>query len=369
MSIERGYFMADQKLNKNKEQNTFKALVTTETKDDKNFITHHGKGTKAFTMARDKRKKINEPSQIAMYFIEENNEETTEIFIKKFDELRGSLGVNTDKLLTALTSKFTEINNHKDNNPDNLKIEIYLPFTEYGLLVGKDFIEKETETPEEARKERARISEAKKDFRNQLKKDLEILKHAEIKFKETFTVKGKHEPEHFDMSILGSNSVSVKSDVIYVALDKAFCRYLKKTPLTTLPKILWRIDGRQQNLWSLGVNMATHYSRANNQKQGTYNRLRVETLLKYSGLEKYEEIKRTKSWIDRLKNRLEGYLEQLKSTGFLVSWEYRLTNGELVPDDEVEHYCLTSYHTWKELRVHYDVLDSEFYQEQLKLGN
>lgn len=342
------------------------AIKKEQEEDEKVVVVHQGKGTKFLNTARDRHLELNKISGKASYV--DNTGETANVFIDKYREIKASLGVNTDKLLTALNGAFTNINNNEIASNSEYKNEVYLSFSKYAEMLGYDFNEKPTNTPEEAEKEKKRIKGAREKLANEIRGHLKILQKTTIKFEEVRSKRqynNKKTKETFNMSILGSNSVSPSKDSIFVALDTVFCRYLQGIPITSLPVKLFSVDARSENVWSLGYNMAIHYNKPNNKTNGSNNRLRVATLLKYTALQSYKEIKEKRySWEQKLKEPLENYLDKLVNYEIIDNWEYRDAKGELIPDEDLEIY-LTDYGKWKELRVYFDVIDSRYYETKL----
>lgn len=274
-----------------------------------------------------------------------------QLFMEEFDKVKRGLSINAHKLLILAMNEFNKINNF-EVTPDkgklslnNLRLGVHFSFTYYAELRGYDLSNKEQI----------------KELRKSVNRDLTILKKsASLRWEEN--IKGKN-VNFDDMSFFGR--VYLKGDVIYMELTQSFGLYLKMLTLTQYSPGLMLIDGRSPNAYAIGVKMCEHYNMDNNVFKGTYNILRVETLLKETNLPTYEKILSQRgSWEAKIKEPFETALDTLTQVGVLSSWAYAGKRGKVLSD--AEGYNITNYHEWADLRIKFELKNPKDQTERLE---
>ena len=269
------------------------------------------------------------------------------LIIKSLDTLSGTLGVSTHKLLSTAIAGFTALNHTgtgKDRSIREAKVAI--PLKEYAIQCGYDVEEHPTDTPEEAAKEAKRAKNALDNFRRKVKKDLELLYNASISWKEK--VKGK-EADFADIRILGGKGI--RAGYINLEFTMSLAEYLIQLPLSQYPQSLLILDERNDNAYNIGLKMAEHYSNDNNQIKGTAQLLKVKTLLEYTNLPPFSEVRaKRKSWEERLKEPFETALDALTACGLLEDWRYSHSKGAEMTDEEAN---FSTYEEWEEALVYF----------------
>ena len=100
---------------------------------------------------------------------------------------------------------------------------------------------------------------------------------------------------------------------------------------------------------------------------GTYNRLKVSTLLKHTNLPTIEKLKNEKynnsrQWPTRIKEPFEKALDAL--TGYVITnWEYVKPKGEPLTDEEA--YNITDYEGFIDLLVQFEIKDAPDHSDRL----
>lgn len=269
------------------------------------------------------------------------------LIIKSLDTLSGTLGVSTHKLLSTAIAGFTALNHTgtgKDRSFREAKVAISLK--DYAIKCGYDVEEHPTDTPEEAEKEALRAKRALDNVRRKVKKDLELLYNASISWKEK--VKGK-DADFADIRILGGKGI--RAGYINIEFTVSLAEYLIQLPLSQYPQSLLLLDERNDNAYNIGLKMAEHYSNDNNQIKGTAQLLKVKTLLNYTNLPKFSEVRaKRKSWEERIKEPFETALDALTGCGLLEDWRYSHSKGAEMTDEEAD---FSNYEEWADTLVHF----------------
>lgn len=287
-----------------------------------------------------------------------------ETVIREFQETKGELSITTSKLLFAGEQFFIQRNGTADLKAGRLDYKVVMDFGEYAERCGYD-IEAHTEkcaTAEEEKKETRRAANARKDFKDQLKKDLRIMSKTDT----SWTQKGGYAAGDFAcVKFIGSYAVKDGKIIFYI--DPAYGQYLMLLPFTKLPSGLWKIDGRDPNAFTLATKLSVHSNIYRNIEIGTANRLKVKTLLEWTNLSPIENIrKQRRNWTERIKDKFEEILERLHGTyGVLSSWKYTKANGEELTDAEAAA-LLDSYEVWEETNVEFVLKDAPDHSERMK---
>lgn len=315
---------------------------------------YHGKATDAMAIMSSRDAIID---QITGRATIDNGE--VKLAIQKFDKLQGTLGVNTHKLLSVGVATFTALNNYDKREDRAIQPAVTFSLAEYAKWLGYDVEEHPTATEEEALKEKKRVQRVLNEAQKKIKKELQVLQATTLTWEEK--VKGK--AGDYDSISLFSRT-AIRKGVIHMEFSLPMARYLVLLPITQYPKTQLRIDGRNQNAYALGNKFAEHFNMDSNQKKGTANRLKVETLLKVTNLPSYEQATTTRhSWLDRIKEPFETALDEVVRVGTLKDWEY--THAKGVPLTEEEATTITDYKTFTELYITYEMGDAVDHTDRL----
>ena len=266
--------------------------------------------------------------------------------IEDYQNLQGKLGVRTHKLLTYSVEQFTRINSRNTRQSTNLQVSFEIK--DYARLLGKDVDPHPDADPEQEEKRiRRQLNEVQKD----IAKSLAVLYAYSLSWEES--IKGK-QTAFADIRILGAKGITRRGTVI-MEFSGAMGNYLKSLPITQFPVTQYRIDGRNQNAYALGNTLAIHYSMDNNQRKGTANRLKVETLLKWCAdiptIEKV--IQNRNSWSAKIKEPFENALDEVTRAGTIKDWRYTHAKGVELTEEEARN--ITDYSTFKDLYITFEM--------------
>lgn len=283
------------------------------------------------------------------------------LIIKSLDTLSGTLGVSTHKLLSTAIAGFTALNHTGTGNDRSLReAKVAIPLKEYAIKCGYDVEEHPTDSPEEATKEAKRAKAALDNFRKKVRKDLELLYNASISWKEK--VKGK-DTDFADIRILGGKGI--KAGYINIEFTVSLAEYLIQLPVSQYPPALLLLDERNDNAYNIGLKMAEHYSNDNNQIKGTAQLLKVKTLLDYTNLPEFSEVRaKRKSWEERIKEPFETALDALTGCGLLEDWRYSHSKGAEITDEEAD---FSSYEEWVDTLVYFSLRNAPNHAPRLAI--
>lgn len=283
------------------------------------------------------------------------------LVINKFNELSGTLGVSTHKLLSKSIANFTALN-HTGQKRDLRTLRVAIPLKEYALQCGYDVEPHipDGATDEEIEKENKRAENALKNARRKIKKDISILVKSSVHWEEK--VKGK--AGDFDIAnILGRGGI--RNGYIQLEFTLSMGEYLLLLPITQYPVALLGVDERNPNAYTIGLKMAEHFNLDNNQIRGTAQLLKVKTLLEYTNLPTIEAMReQRRSWEERIKEPFETALDALTQCGLLADWRYSKSKGEELTDEEATTF--TSYEDWEEALVYFTLANAPDHTERLE---
>ena len=285
--------------------------------------------------------------------------EITTVF-NDYQLIKGKGFINEHKLLNTAIAIFTDQNDCNKSNKHATNYRVAIPLDAYLTALGRDIKERETHTPEEAAKEKKRIANIKKEERKKIRNSLEILRNQSLEWNEG--VKGSADKNFAVTSMI--SGFSIKNGYILITISPDFGDCLVKFPLTQYPIALLSIDARNSNAYNMGFRISNHYNNDNNQIIGTANRLKVETLLKYTDLPNITTVqKQRKSWEERIKDPFENSLDVLTREGFLEDWEYTRAKGIKLTDAEAMQ--IADYETFKNLYITFKLKDAPDHTERL----
>jgi hypothetical protein len=332
------------------------SITPADTTEPKPFISmYHGKATDVLARMSSKGAKINPITGSATIDSGE-----LKVVIQKFTDLRATLGVNTHKLLSVGVARFTALNNYNRKGETSLQYAVQIPLEAYAYSLGYDVLQHETDTPEEAEKEKKRASNALKDAKKKIRKDLDTLASMELTWEEK--VKGKA-GDYEALHIIGTRGI--RNGYINITFDPIMAQYLAKLPITQYPIALLRIDARNSNAYSMGLKFSEHFNMDNNQIRGTAQFLKVKTLLELTSLPAIEKVRAEgRRWEDRIKEPFENSLDALTACGLLENWEYSHSKGVTLTNEEATNWG--SYEKWENTLVHFSLKDAPDHRARLE---
>ena len=282
------------------------------------------------------------------------------LVIDKFNELSGTLGVSTHKLLSTAVASFTALNHTGTKARQANFTAVNIPLKEYALYCGYDVIEHETATEEEALKEAKRAENALKNARKKINKDLAIMFSSSLSWTEK--VRGK-QGDYMDIRLIEAKGI--RNGFIQIRFSQTFSEYLVKLPITQYPVALLAVDERNNNAYALGLKCTEHFNMDNNQIRGTAQLLKVKTLLELTSLPAIEKVRAEgRRWEDRIKEPFENSLDALTACGLLENWEYSHSKGVTLTDEEATNWG--SYEEWENTLIHFTLKDAPDHRARLE---
>lgn len=283
-----------------------------------------------------------------------------------FNSIRGALGVSTNKLLSAALIEFTKQNTEADLTKNNINTRVSIPLKDYALACGYEVEEKITKNmnKEEIEKEKERASNALKYARKQINKDLNILFASKVSWKET-SKRFKNKDFMDYRFIVGKG---IRKGRIHIEFYSGFSDNMVQQAITPHPLALFKVDAGKPTAYAIGRKMATHYGMNNNIIKGTYNRLKVQTLLDVTDLPTLENVRQSRnSWYERIKEPLENALDHLtsKEVNFLKDWTYCKPLGKTMTKEEA-NFTNKPFEEWANTLILFEVVDAPSYKDRLK---
>lgn len=285
---------------------------------------------------------------------------SVQITIAKFRELKASLGISTDKLLSTALAVFARNNDFSKKAKEAKNRRVVIPLREYAKLLGYDVEERETHTPEEAKEEKRRVKTALDNARKKVRKDLDILYNLSFEWEER--LHGKL--ESFS-SVRLLTAKEYRGGNISITFTPEIADHLIERGLITQYNTrLLSWDERNPNPYYIMRKIEEYYNMDANQARGTHDRISIPALLAVTDLPSYEEVQRTDRghWERRIKEPLEEALDSLTKEGILKSWEY--THAKGVPLTEEEAYSITSYPEYEKLYLLFTPADKVDHTER-----
>lgn len=281
------------------------------------------------------------------------------LVIDKYNELSGTLGVSTHKLLSTAVASFTAVN-HTGNAERSANFTgVNIPLKEYALNCGYDVEEHPTTDPEEEKKEAVRAKRQLDNARRKINKDLDIMYSASLSWSER--VRGK-QGDYMDIRLVEAKGV--KNGFIQIRFSQTFSEYLIQLPLTQYPVALLGVDERNNNAYVMGLKMTEQYNMDSNHARGTAQLLKVKTLLALTDLPSIEKVRALRvGWNGRIKEPFENSLDALTACGLLEDWEYSRSKGEPLTDEEAN---FTNYEDWEEALVHFTLKNAPDHTARLE---
>lgn len=272
------------------------------------------------------------------------------------DNFASRIGVGEDKILQAAIAAFTRANGRHKPNP-TLRVFIDLPY--YEKLNGIETVPRHMGTPEEQERENQRIEEGRRNFYRKLSHNLENLSTCSFSWTETKKRRnkdGKYERRTEECGggkLIGTWQIRRDKHIMIEFVLSAAERLVHR-PTTNYPTALFKVDERNPNAYSIGREMARHYSMYNNVAKGTEQYLSVATLLQHTNLPPIEKVRaQRKGWEQAIKEPFENALDELKRAGVLKEWSYSLPRGESLSEEQA--YSIDSYEKFVSLLVYHEI--------------
>ena len=203
----------------------------------------------------------------------------------------------------------------------------------YARQLGYPVDERETDTPEEAEKEKRRIKNLMKDVRGKINDQLDVLYSLSLSWSEK---KGRVS-DYQDIRLLQKKGV--KRGMISLQFSDDIARYLLGSYVMQYPEALLSIDERSPRAYRVGYKLAYHSSVKRNQERGTDDIISVSALLDACGdIPDYDEVQKTDRghWENRIKTPLETALDSCVRSGVLDRWEYCGARKAKLSESEVD---------------------------------
>ena len=139
----------------------------------------------------------------------------------------------------------------------------------------------------------------------------------------TWTENGKTAVQYRNVCLIDGES-AIRQGTVNIRFTDEFAKYLVSRPLARYPVSLFAVSGRSPNAYRIGHKLALHNSNMNNRKIGTANSLKVSTLLRFTSLPDYVELRAEhQSWIHKVRKPFESCLAALVKIGMIKGWSYK----------------------------------------------
>lgn len=269
------------------------------------------------------------------------------------------LGAGEFKLLNLGIGAFTEINTQNRKNP---QLRIYADTKEYARACGVTIDPVQKDNPKAQEAENRRAAKALDNFVMKLRKNAQILRK-EAAFTGDELIQGR-KSTYAEMPFIGAWYID--QDVIFLEFTQSAAEYLVRLPLTLFPRSFFAIDDRKPNAIAIAMELYHRYSMDNNVIKNTERIIKVENLLAYTSLPKYDPNDRYRSrWDSRIKEPFEAALDELKAKGFLADWKYCRAKKIELSDEEAG--SILRYEQFASLYLYYELADFASHDERLTL--
>lgn len=278
--------------------------------------------------------------------------------IPNFNKL-AAVSINTHKLLTYAVAAFTKQNDFRSiRKGGQINAAVSFPLKEYAKLLGYD-IEPHDDTEKEKKRAKNNLDRA----RRQVKKDLALLLSFSLTWHDE--INGKNEP------FLGLNLLDaafIKQGRVTIIFTQSYSYYLARRGLISQypTKLLSLSAKKDATAYRIGVKLEEYYNIDRNIKRGTNNRIKIETLLKASGLKSFEELQESKDrghWERAIKEPFENALDTLTRKKLLKNWKYTHEKGKKLTDEEAAR--IDNYKDFSNLYLLFDPIDKIDHTERI----
>lgn len=283
--------------------------------------------------------------------IEENG---LKVFFENHNKVKAKLRVSTQKLLDMGIIYLTKTNNYKESDINKINTGVNIPLKDYAYNLGYDIQEKPTNTPEEEKKEKARIKSLIDKLRNKVNEDLTTLYSMSLSWTEPKGDKKGTSLDYKDIRILQSKAV--KKGIIQIRFTQEIAHYLNHAYITQYPMQLLSIDERNPIVYQVGYKLVIHGGMLNNKQNKTQGIIGVKSLLNAtSEIVKWEDLKEKDSghWERRIKEPLEKALDKLVEKRVIEFWEYSNSKGVPLDDRQI---TIDSYNAFEPLYIKFKLI-------------
>lgn len=269
---------------------------------------------------------------------------SVQLRIEKFKDLKASLGISTDKLLSTALAIFAQNNDFSKGNKTASHRRVVIPLKDYAKLLGYDVEEKH----------------ALDNARKKVKKDLDILYNLSFEWEEI--INGKL--ESFS-SVRLLTAKEYRGGNISITFSPEIADHLVARGLITQYNTgMLKLDERRPNAYYIMRKLEEHYNMDTNQRNNRHDRIGIETILAVTDLPSFKEVeeKDRGHWERRIKEPLEEALDYLTHEKLLKNWEY--THAKGVPLTEEEAQTITDYNTFSKLYLHFTPVEKVDHTER-----
>ena len=282
-----------------------------------------------------------------------------EFFIENYNEVVSGLSISADKLLNYTKYLFT-INNDFRHNKDTINCTISFDLKDYAYRCGKDVF-----PHDKSDAEKKRASKRLDKFRENVNRDLDLLFKTSVSWKDPSS-KNKDKHDYYRVHLFEARH-PIKNGIVSFSISPTYAAYLaSRNVIGRYPSKLLLMDNRKDTAYRIAKKLFDHYFIDNNIIKGTNDILSLKSLLPYSGLATYEEIQRTDRghWIERIKEPVEGALDELVQMQILSDWEY--THEKKQPLSDAEAAAIFDYYDYEALYLHFSPFDEIDQHERIE---
>lgn len=276
-----------------------------------------------------------------------------------FSSKSKQLGAGEFKLLNLGIGAFTEINAQNRKNP---QLRVYADTKEYARACGVAIDPVQMADPKAQEAENRRAAKTLENFLVKIRKNAQILRR-EAAFTWEEKIQGQMSA-HAEMGFI--SAYSIDQDVITLEFSQSGAEYLVRLPQALLPRSFFAIDDRKPNAIAIAMELYHRYSMEGNIIHNRERIIKVESLLAYTSLPKYDPNDRYRSrWDSRIKEPFEAALDELTAKGFLREWKYCRAKKVELSDEEAG--SILRYEQFAALFIYYELADFASHEERLKL--
>jgi len=260
---------------------------------------------------------------------------TGTIHIENFDANKDYFKPRVLKMLDLLIFLIGKKNKYKLSEEEAVNCLVEFSIKQYGELMGKS---------------NPKSISTKKNVRRIIDEALSLLKDLSISTKEK---RGAQHVVFNDIKFI--EEFTCENGIYAVQLTEKFVRYLITSYVTNFPLVLFKIDERSKNVYSIAKKLIYHQSNKNNRRKKTNEIISVEVLLNVCPqIPPIEEVRLKKGgWRSRIEENFANSLDKLVDDKILVSWEYCNQNCEPLSDEQLE---MNSFFEFQKLRIHFKIL-------------
>ena len=248
------------------------------------------------------------------------------VFIQKYKQLTGNLGISVHKLLRICTLELTHQNSYGSSTPQT---EVFISLDKYMDYCG---ITNSKSSRDTARKK--------------LWEYLDVLYAISIEGGE------KRKGSHVTVGKMRiCDYAKFESGGIRLNFSKPMAQYIMNSFPMSYPLALLKLDSRNESLFFMGEKLAQHSSNKNNIKRGTANIISIEKLLRATKIPSYDAVKgKDRHYKRHIMTPFDNALESLVTEGVLKEFNYCGSKGIKLTKSERQE-VLENYEVFKTLYV------------------